>query len=81
MIVHNHLLTAANQGASDFDRRQPIDMKVGQGVVGKTDCGIHHTFLFPALPRDWSSPNRRNIDRFFIQEIGHDREIMRGQIP
>src|SRR5579883_796100 len=78
IVVDDHLSAAADQRLANFDRREPVDVEVGDqravvkgGYVGDVFGGALHM----------TNAGGRNRDRELGQNVLHDREVMHGQIP
>ncbi len=78
VVVNQHALTAAEQHLSDFDRREPVHMKVREETAVKVHRDVRHVFAIEAGEGGAVCGDR---DGPGVDQVVHDRQIVRGQIP
>ena len=78
VIPNQHFLLTANEGCSYFHGRKPVDVDVRDNVFGIIKGEIGNVFHVTA---EMSGAGGNNSLRFLADDIIHDGDIMRSQIP
>ncbi len=78
VIVKDHLAAAGDHGAANLDRGQPVKMKMRDKVAGKVQHQISDVFNSRL---DVTTTDRTQAIRLSINQVIHDRKIVRRQIP
>lgn len=78
IVVDDHLVAAADQGAAHLDRRQPIDVDVGDQLAFEEERQIGDVLR---LAEHMAHARRRNRHRPFLHNMVQDREIMHREVP
>ena len=77
VIPHQHLVAAADQRVPHLDRRQPVDVEMRDHVAGEIDGDERHVGEVVQV----AAAGRDHRIRFLDDQVIHDRQVVRGQVP
>ena len=78
VVVDQHLLLAADEHLPDFYRRQPVDVEVAQQAVVEVHGDVGDVLV---LKVGDASAVGRHRDRALVDQVVHDRQVVRRQVP